>query len=76
MHEREVLVEMADPYAGSIHVSGKTIKFGRTPMEVGPAPTVGEHTEHVLRDILGYPSEHVDALVAEKVVATSGPGPA
>ena len=41
VHEREVLVEMADPYAGSIHVSGKTIKFGRTPMEVGPATDGG-----------------------------------
>ncbi len=76
VHEREVLVEMPDPHAGSIHVSGKTIKFGRTPMEVGPAPTVGEHTEHVLRDILGYPSERLEELVADNVVAVSGPAPA
>jgi crotonobetainyl-CoA:carnitine CoA-transferase CaiB-like acyl-CoA transferase len=76
VHEREVLVETADPYAGSIHVSGKTIKFGRTPMEIGPAPTVGEHTEHVLRDIIGYSSMRFDALVAGGVVATSGPAPA
>ncbi len=76
VHEREVLVETPDPYAGSIHVSGKTIKFGRTPMEVGPAPTVGEHTEHVLRDILGYSAERREELVADNVVAVSGPAPA
>jgi len=75
VHEREILVEVPDPYAGSIHVSGKTIKFGRTPMEVGTAPTVGEHTEHVLRDILGYSSERLNDLVTGNVVATSGPGP-
>jgi crotonobetainyl-CoA:carnitine CoA-transferase CaiB-like acyl-CoA transferase len=76
VHEREVLVETPDPYAGSIHVSGKTIKFGRTPMEVGPAPTVGEHTEHVLRDILDYSAERLEELVADNVVAVSGPAPA
>ena len=75
VHEREVLVEVPDPHAGSIHVSGKTIKFGRTPMEVGPAPTVGEHTEHVLLDVLGYSSERLDELAAGNVVATSGPAP-
>ena len=75
VHEREVLVETADPYAGSIHVSGKTIKFGRTPMEIGRAPRVGEHTEHVLCEVLGYSHTRLDALVAEGVVATSGPAP-
>ena len=73
VHEREGPVETPDPYAGSIHVSGKTIKFGRTPMEVGPAPTVGEHTEHVLRDILGYSSERLEGPVTGNVVAANGP---
>ncbi len=76
LSEREMMVETPDPYAGSIHVSGKTIKLGRTPMEVGPAPRVGEHTELILRDILGYSPERVEELVMDGVAATEGPAPA
>jgi CoA:oxalate CoA-transferase len=60
--EREMMVEVPDPIAGTIHVTGKMIKFSRTPIVVGSAPLVGEHTEEILRDILGYPEERVQAL--------------
>lgn len=75
LHEREVLVEVPDPYAGSIHVTGKTIKFGRTPMEVGPAPTIGEHTEDILRDLLGYSDNLIEQLIKNAVIANQGPKP-
>ena len=69
LHEREVMVEVPDEAAGSIHVSGKVIKFSRTPMVVGPAPTVGQHTDELLRDLLGYTPERVQTLKDEGVVA-------
>ena len=47
LRERELLVEVPDAAAGSIHVAGKMIKFSRTPVVVGSAPTVGEHTRYV-----------------------------
>ena len=73
MHEREIMVEVPDPVAGKIHVAGKMIKFSRTPMVVGSAATVGEHTEEVLRDVLGYSSEQIDELQQEEVVRLAGP---
>ena len=66
--EREVLVEVPDPIAGKIHVSGKYIKFSRTPMVVGSTPTLGEHTDEVLGDILGYPAERIEELKTQGVV--------
>jgi CoA:oxalate CoA-transferase len=69
--EREVLVEVPDPVAGKIHVSGKYIKFSRTPMVVGTTPTIGEHTDEVLGDILGYPTEHIEELKTQGVVVGS-----
>jgi crotonobetainyl-CoA:carnitine CoA-transferase CaiB-like acyl-CoA transferase len=69
LHQREVMVEVPDAAAGSIYVSGKVIKFSRTPMVVGPAPTVGQHTSEVLGEILGYASERVRALADEGIVA-------
>ena len=68
LSEREVLVEVPDPIAGKIHVSGKYIKFSRTPMVVGTTPTIGEHTDEVLRDILGYPAERIEELKTQDVV--------
>ena len=56
------MVEVPDPTAGSIHVTGKVIKFSRTPMVVGSAPAIGEHNDDVLRDLLGYSGETVDEL--------------
>ncbi|MCX8214354.1 MAG: CoA transferase [SAR202 cluster bacterium] len=69
--EREVLVEVPDPIAGKIHVSGKYIKFSRTPMVVGTTPTIGEHTNEVLGDILGYPTEYIEELKTQGVVVGS-----
>ncbi len=62
MSAREVLMEVPDPVAGSIHVAGKMIKFDRTEMVVGSAPTVGQHTEDVLAGILGYAPERIASL--------------
>ena len=73
LHEREILVEVPDPIAGSMYVAGKMIKFSRTPMVVGSAPTVGEHTEEVLGDILGYSQEQIRALQDQEVVRLAGP---
>lgn len=70
LHEREVLVEVPDPVAGRIHVAGKMIKLDRTPMVVGPAPTVGQHTEEVLAGVLGYSDDAIEALRSDGVVNT------
>ncbi len=76
LHEREMLVEVPDPVAGKIHVAGKMVKFGRTPMVVGSTPLVGEHTEQILSGILGYDEARIQALVEADVVGVpdSGPG--
>ena len=71
LHEREIMVEVPDPVAEKIHVAGKMIKFSRTPMVVGSAPLVGEHTMEILTGLLGYSEEHVRDLLDENVVGSS-----
>ncbi len=68
LHERELLVEVPDPIAGSIHVSGKNIKLSRSEIVVGSAPVPGQHTEELLTQILRYSSEKIDALEADGAV--------
>ena len=71
LHEREVMMEVPDPVAGKIHVTGKMIKFSRTPMVVGSTPLIGEHTDDILQDILGYSDEKVRALKEADVVRSA-----
>ncbi len=69
---REAMVEVEDPEAGTMWVTGKMIKFSRTPMKVGPAPAVGEHTEQILTETLGYDADRVAELAAAGVITVAG----
>ena len=71
MTEREIMMEVPDPIAGTMWVTGKSIKFSRTPMVVGSAPVVGEHTTEVLRDILGYDDTRIRSLHDSEVVSSA-----
>ena len=71
MTEREIMMEVPDPIAGTMWVTGKSIKFSRTPMVVGSAPVVGEHTTEILRDILGYDDARIQSLHDSEVVSSS-----
>jgi CoA:oxalate CoA-transferase len=67
--EREMLVKMDDPVAGEMYVPGVTIKLSKTPGRLGPVPTPGQHTDDILRDLLGYDAPAIAALRHEGVVA-------
>ncbi|MDP6302328.1 MAG: CoA transferase [SAR202 cluster bacterium] len=69
--EREIMMEVPDPIAGKMWVAGKMIKFDRTPMVVGSTPVIGEHTNEVLSDILGYDDDKVRALHDSEVVRST-----
>lgn len=63
---REMVVELDQPGAlEPVRVLGLPIKFSETPGDVGrrPAPSLGEHTEEVLRDA-GLDDERIAALLA------------
>lgn len=68
LHERELLVEVPDPIAGTIHVSGKNIKLSRSEIVVGSAPTPGQHTADILTALLKYSAEEVQGLEADGVI--------
>src|ERR1041384_1132835 len=67
--EREMLVKMKDAVAGEMYVPGVTVKMSKTPGRVGPVPTPGQHTDEVLRDVLGYDAATLAALRSVKAIA-------
>jgi crotonobetainyl-CoA:carnitine CoA-transferase CaiB-like acyl-CoA transferase len=60
---RDMVVQLNHPTAGPISVNGVPIKLSTTPGQVQDAPPrLGEHTEMVLGDILGYSASQVAEL--------------
>ena len=60
---REMITDIDTPEisTGKIKGRGMHLKFSATRANMGPAPIFGEHTEYVLRELLGYD----DSLIAE-----------
>jgi crotonobetainyl-CoA:carnitine CoA-transferase CaiB-like acyl-CoA transferase len=57
------------PAVGPHRVTGPPIKLSETPARIGsPAPALGEHTRHVLRDLLGLDADAADDLAARGVL--------
>ncbi len=56
---RDVIVEVDDKRAGSIHVTGRVIKFSRSGMPVSRAPEIGEHTEEILGGLLNMSEDEI-----------------
>ncbi len=57
---REMVLEVEHPKAGPIHLTGFPYKLTQTPAELRhPPPLLGEHTEDVLTEMLGYSIEQV-----------------
>jgi CoA:oxalate CoA-transferase len=66
---RRMLVEMEQPGVGKVRMAGSPIHLSETPGEVyAPAPLLGEHSEEILRNILGYPQEEIDQLKHEGII--------
>jgi crotonobetainyl-CoA:carnitine CoA-transferase CaiB-like acyl-CoA transferase len=67
---REMVVETDHQLLGKIPIVNRPIKFPACPQPVPDAPPVlGQHTDEILRDILGFTSERIAELRASKVVA-------
>jgi crotonobetainyl-CoA:carnitine CoA-transferase CaiB-like acyl-CoA transferase len=66
---REMVIEFEQPGAGTVRGLGMPVKLSRTPGQVRRGgPSLGEHTEEVLRES-GLDDERIAALLASGAVA-------
>ena len=66
---RRMIETVEHPAIGTLKLIGTPFKFGATPTSIRRAPPLlGQHTEAVLRDELGYDDARIAALRAEKII--------
>ncbi len=62
---RELHFEVPHPTVGKVPLVASPIRLSRTPVDTYRAPpTIGQHTEEVLTELLGYTPERIAALRA------------
>ncbi|MEX0786682.1 MAG: CaiB/BaiF CoA-transferase family protein, partial [Dehalococcoidia bacterium] len=66
---RDMLVEVEHPVMGKLPLSNTPVKLSRTPGGIkGPSPLLGQHTDEVLRALLGASDEEIASLRESEVV--------
>lgn len=61
--ENDYIIEVDHPSLGKLKEIGIPVAFSRTPGSIRePAPQLGQHTEEVLVDILGYSWDEIERL--------------
>jgi len=68
LRESGTIVEVDHPTRGKYLTVGNPIKLSDSPVEITRSPLLGEHTEEVLRSVLGYDDARIAALRAQQVV--------
>lgn len=65
---RNMLVEIDHPVLGKVEYPGNPCNFSESEgLCYGSAPTLGEHNEYVLKDILGMDDDAIDELKAKDI---------
>ena len=59
---RDMYVELDHPQRGKWWNVGMPIKLSASPARIERSPTLGEHTDEVLTEVLGYDAAKVAAL--------------
>ncbi len=60
---REMVVDVPHETIGTLRLSGVPIKYSETPASVRlPPPLLGQHTDEILVDVLGYSQGQIEAL--------------
>ena len=72
VREREMLLTVEHPVFGALREVASPIKTAGAIADPAPAPRLGEHTDSILRDLLGYTPDRITALRASGVF---GPPP-
>jgi crotonobetainyl-CoA:carnitine CoA-transferase CaiB-like acyl-CoA transferase len=69
---RNMVVEFERDVVGKFKLVGNPIKTSATEDVFNPPPFLGEHTESILKELLGYSDEKIKQLNEEKAIGLMG----
>ncbi|MGL5122773.1 MAG: CaiB/BaiF CoA transferase family protein [Fusobacteriaceae bacterium] len=65
---REMFVDIEHPIAGKMKITGNHLKFSKNPAEIRtPAPTLGQHTEEICKEILNLSDSEIQKMKESNV---------
>ena len=69
VQHRGMAVEVPHPLAGTVKICANPIKLSETPIDEYTAPpTLGQHTQEVLKGLLGLDDAAIEQLARAKVI--------
>jgi crotonobetainyl-CoA:carnitine CoA-transferase CaiB-like acyl-CoA transferase len=67
---REMVTDVEHAKLGRMPATGRALRFGAQPREpMRAAPVLGQHTDEVLHDVLGYDQARIDELRERGIIA-------
>src|SRR5438045_2691221 len=72
---RDMWVELDHPQRGKWYNVGMPIKLSDSPAVIKRSPTLGEHTEEILREVLSYDQGKIDTLKGAGAFTKDAPKP-
>ena len=64
------VVEVNHPTRGAYLTVGNPIKLSSSPSEVERSPLLGEHTSEIMRDVLGFSGEEIEAARRDDAIGS------
>ena len=68
LRETGTIVEVDHPERGKYLTVGNPVKLSESVSEVSRSPLLGEHTEEILKDVLGMSDDEIDSVKAKGAV--------
>lgn len=68
LRENGTVVEVEHPERGSYLTVGCPVKLSDSEVHVSRAPLLGEHTEEILREVLGYSESEIDSIKTARAI--------
>jgi formyl-CoA transferase len=73
LRETGTVVEVDHPQRGPYLTVGMPVKLSASPAEVKRSPLLGEHNAEILKEVLGYSAEEVNAITASGAMGVVKP---
>jgi len=69
LEARRHIISIEHARLGPVPVETSRMRFSRTPAVVGwAAPEIGQHNDHVLRELLGLTDQEISRLVSDEAL--------